>query len=365
MRHLSRFFHFHDGIPSHRAVKMLGCLVGAIMLATTATAVTAIQAMDTHTSVRDLHLIGGCPMVDASMSAPRIDITESQADVTWYTTDDTSADELEYTVADSEPTRVPATNGREHHANITDLIPGATYTFRFSSQTAMNDAAVQSGSCTFDVPGIDRSTPEIIRAAIQDIGTTTAIIAFSTTEPTHGWIRVDVATTSPGTWRSTSNEAMNDPLLTTHAVTLTDLVPGQTYMGAAFAQDDAGNAATIDLPSFTTLSEHIADTALPAINDFECRITPNGLLVTFSVPELEVFGRIAYDPDTGNVKEAIRADNTIEAAPTKNVLRNITTFARTLTDLKPNVPYTIIAIATDAAGNATRSPVISCITTGP
>lgn len=338
-----RMFHFHSGTPTERVIRMLGHFALALTLAVTGSALTVIRAAEDAGSA--LHLVGGCPAV-----LPNPD--DGTVTFTWETTTPATAHTVEVMSADTEPIRVSMVNdARSHTATVPGLVPGATYAVTITSGNG--ETTVRSGTCSFRVPGDDRTMPTISTLRVLHVTADTATVAFTTNEPATAWV---VATPTAASLRipATASERANAGPTTTHRYTLAPLAPGTTYAVRAFARDPSGNEAARDLElPLTTYRVAMDDRGAPEIRDVTCAAGDRELTVSFTILTSAASGRIEVrDGDT---------ETTVEAATTANT-DGTTTARRTLAGLRPGTPYLIRAIGIDRAGNAGTSSTRSCAT---
>jgi hypothetical protein len=108
---------------------------------------------------------------------------------------------------------------------------------------------------------VDCDPPVISDVAVAEIGPHTAVISFTTDEPTVGTVRYGDAC---GALTESATELVAG---TTHEITLTDLAFSQTYSFAVDAVDESGNSATDDnagacyeFSTFTLIYEFTMDT---------------------------------------------------------------------------------------------------------
>jgi len=115
------------------------------------------------------------------------------------------------------------------------------------------------GSGTTTPPGMEVDGLKI-SALVSAAGTSTAVISWQTNKPADA--KVYYSTTSPAT--IDSQVAMNSSLVTSHAVSLTGLLPNTTYYYFVTSTSD-GKTATSGPRSLTTTPLPVVDTRAPEI----------------------------------------------------------------------------------------------------
>jgi uncharacterized protein YcnI len=336
--------------------KVLVSAVAAITFTTTASAVTAIRAAEDGTTPASLHLPSGCPdaIQDPALGYGVI-AEDTHARISWRTTMPTDRNTVTYHTGDAAVQRVDVPSvGRLHTANLTDLTPGTTYAFQVTSTSTDTNESVIGPPCLLTTSGPDHTNPHVRDIRIQDTRATTATLTFVSDEPAVAWANVTRAD-QPAHVQTYAEDATPAYQTLAHTITLRGLTPGTRYIVRVGARDAAGNTDEhgVTVP-FATLRNTSDDAVGPQVTDPQCRIGPTTLTVRFTVAEVPATGYLTYG--------IVTLDQTREAAPATDAEMMVTNFTRQLTGLAPRTPYRIRAVGVDAAGNATESTEVTCIT---
>lgn len=192
-------------------------------------------------------------------------ITTTEATITW-TTNESASSQAEYGTTQYYDLSTPldlnlVTN---HSLTISNLSPSTNYHYRLKSIDEAGNIAL-SGDISFTTA----TPPDINAPVISGINITN----ITTTQATVQWITDEVSSSQAryGTSTPLSNQTVLDNnLVTSHAVTLSGLIPGIIYNLRTVSTDGAGNQAISDVYSFTTLKPTPAD--VPAqIKDLRVR----------------------------------------------------------------------------------------------
>ncbi len=175
------------------------------------------------------------------------------------------------------------------------------------------------------LPG-DTTAPVISEASISTsaITDTSATITWTTDEPSTSQVEY-----WPG---SLSN--LDTTLVTSHSVTLTDLIPGTTYHYKTRSVDAAGNLTVSDEHTFTTLST-APDTTPPVISDVSVSdVSDDSVVIRWTTDEPST-SQVEYWP--GSLSNL---DTTL-----------VTSHSVTLTDLTSETTYHYKTRSVDASDN--------------
>ena len=173
----------------------------------------------------------------------------------------------------------------------------------------------------------DTTPPVISAVSVSDVTSDGATITWTTDEPS----------TSQVEYRPGSLSALDKTLVTSHSVTLTNLIPGTTYHYKTMSVDAAGNLAVSDEHTFTTLAA--PDTAPPVISAVSVSdVTDDSAAISWTTDEPST-SQVEYWPGSLSA-----LDTTL-----------VTTHSVTLTDLSSDATYNFKVRSSDAAGNLTIS----------
>jgi hypothetical protein len=192
-------------------------------------------------------------------------LTVSSAIISW-TTNEASDSQIEYgtTAAYGSSTSLNSSLVTSHSQALSGLTPGTLYHHRVKSKDAAGNLAA-SGDYTFTTATLPDTTPPVISAVSSSgIGTTGAIISWTTDEPSDSKVQYG---TTIGYGSSTP---LDSSLVTSHSQALSGLTPRTLYHYRVKSKDAAGNLAasgdytfTTATPSVTPPSTSGSVTALP------------------------------------------------------------------------------------------------------
>ena len=170
------------------------------------------------------------------------DVADTSATITWIT-DEPSTSQVEYWPGSFSA--LDRTLVTSHSVTLTDLTPGTTYHYTCRSTDAAGNLAV-SEEHIFTTSGVspDTTPPVISAVSASDVSDDSAIITWTTDEPSTSQVEYWVTTSS--LW------SLDTTLVTSHSVTLTDLDSETTYNFSVRSSDAAGNLAISDEYTFTT-----------------------------------------------------------------------------------------------------------------
>jgi hypothetical protein len=306
---------------------------------------TTIHAADMGSPALVPNFTAGCPTDTGATPAYGIATDGTNTRIAWTTTTPTEVNAIEYWTRDLPATRAIANgSGTAHVAILDHLVPGSTYGFRLHAARISDGAFVDSPSCTFSMPGTDRTPPYLTDIRVAHTDATTITVIGTTDEPAIGWAIID-----PPHGISADDRAVPR---TAHVLTVTGLTPATPYAIRIFVRDAAGNTTSSELPlTVTTLRD--ADRDPPTITDLRCTGESDALTIRFTVSESPATGRIMYGMDT--------LDRALEAAPIPES-DGRTILTRRIDGLAPATNYRIRAIGIDDGGNAVESEAITCAT---
>ena len=185
----------------------------------------------------------------------------------------------------------------------------------------------------------DRAAPAISGVAATGIDATAATICWSTDEPADSQVEYGA---SP-----TSMSPLVPELVTSHSITLSDLLPETTYTYNVRSCDESGNLAVSDDYTFNTLPQ-ATDTSAPVISTVTiAAITEDSVTITWTTDD-PADSQVLYWVDAGS---SLSADATL-----------VTSHSVTLVDLLAGTTYSFQALSTDASGNMASSDTYSFTT---
>lgn len=190
---------------------------------------------------------------------------DRSASVQWITNEASDAEVSFGTNADSllEVRSLPEFT-TEHVVTLTNLSPSTTYYYRIASKDQSNNGPVQSAVLTF----VTQETPDIQAPTISDVSVAAAdssvSITWQTDELSDSAVQFGTVSGSLG------YNIGNATDITTHNVTLTNLLPSTQYFFVVESTDRSANATQISESSFTTL----------ATGEIQTPSAPSDLLVT-------------------------------------------------------------------------------------
>ncbi|MDD5688549.1 MAG: fibronectin type III domain-containing protein [Elusimicrobia bacterium] len=199
-------------------------------------------------------LTAGSPTANSitlSWSAPGNDGTVGTAtvyDIRYYTVPITAGNWSLANQVTGEPT--PQVSGTNQSYTVEGLSPNTTYYFGIKTSDEKpnwsNLSNISSNTTTSDI------TPPIVNAvSVTDIMTNSAVITWTTDEPSDSQVEYGL-TTSLG-----STTTLNTTLVTTHSVLLGELEKGKTYYYKVFSKDTVGNLTTSAQYSFKTYNNNL------------------------------------------------------------------------------------------------------------
>jgi len=200
-----------------------------------------------------------------------------------------------------------------------------------------DDAAASSAWYTVSgvafsiVEAPDTVLPVISNVSVSSISTSTATITWSTNESASSQINY-------GTTTSYGNASTSATLVTSHSVTLFDLLPSTLYYYNIQSADIVSNIATSTNLSFTT--DSLPDTTAPGISNISVDPESTSATIFWNTDEL-ASSRIEYGPSS------VYATTTIEI----NTSPRVTTHEVLIPNLRSCVTYHYRIISRDASDN--------------
>jgi hypothetical protein len=170
-------------------------------------------------------------------------VTDSTAVVTWTTNE--ASDSLvqygttsgSYPLSNNSPSLVSS-----HSVTLTGLNDNMTYFFRVGSTDGSGNGPTMSNELNFTTDlAPDTTPPAISNVQVTSITETTAIISWTTNEPSDSEVQYDSASRLWGSYPWGEND---DSLVTSHSITLTGLEGDTTYYFRVGSTDGSGNGPT-------------------------------------------------------------------------------------------------------------------------
>ncbi len=225
-------------------------------------------------------------------------ITTTSAIITW-STNEASTSQVDYgtTTAYGSSSPLDSTLLTSHSRTLSGLTASTTYHFRVRSTDAVGNTAT-SGDNTFTTSATPDTTPPIISGVTaSNISSTGATITWATNEASSSQIQYGT-TTSYG-----SSSTLNSTLVTSHSITLSNLIASTTYHYRVISTDAVGNTATSGDNTFTTSAT--PDTTPPMdVSEFNAEPKIRAVQLTWTNPP---------DPDFMGVRIRFRTDGSFPA----------------------------------------------------
>jgi len=217
-------------------------------------------------------------------SAPTVtNITDTTAVITWETDEpsnslvryDTAsrADWSDYIASENDAGMVTS-----HSVTVTGLTANQTYFFMVGSEDAFgngpdtsdtdNNPSAQQYFTTELTP--DTNAPVIASVTVAGTTDTTAIIIWTTDEPSNSMVHYGSSSSTWGNYPSSENDA---GMVTSHTVTITGLTQGSTYYFRVGSTDASGNGpdlnsnATNPSTQQSVITDTTPDTDAPVISN--------------------------------------------------------------------------------------------------
>lgn len=198
-----------------------------------------------------------------------------------------------------------------------------------------------------DLAAKDTDKPVISRLATTEITTNSALISWTTNEPTKSLIRRGTTTPIGG---GGVVEITDTKLKTGHSSTLTGLMSNTTYYYTVSATDASNNATTSDEYMFRTVS---SDTVAPTISGISATdITQTSAKVVWTTNE----------PATSKIWLTTNLSVSTSGAPTAESSAFVTNHSLMFSNLTFGTVYRYVVASTDSSGNTTNASEYSFTT---
>ena len=192
-------------------------------------------------------------------SAPTVESLEDTTAVITWSTNEPSNSIVEYGTSTAYGlVESKAESAGTHRVSLSGLSASTTYSFRVASVDASGNGPSYSGNLSFKTKATpDTSAPQITSAPSASSSDTSAVISWTTDEPSNSIVEYGT-TTSYGEPRSLAES------VTLHMVTLTGLSASTTYNFRVGSADAAGNGPAYSV-NFTFATRAAPDTTPPEI----------------------------------------------------------------------------------------------------
>jgi subtilisin family serine protease len=279
--------------------------------------VTTLSASDFNTPI----IIGG-PFV--------LYVTDVSAVVTW-TTDEPASSGVSFNDGTTYRVTNDANLVSEHSVQLTGLSPSSNYQLAVSSKDAVGNGPVNSSQVEFVTGSTPDTTSPLIlgRPLVQDIKDTSANILW----------RTDEASSSLVLFGTDSN---NLNLLETsvdfnpqHKISLTNLLPSTTYFFETQSIDLAGNTATSNPFSFTTVADSFEQKLKISAGPIIEKLTGNSMTLSW---------KTNFNADTRLVCESTNGMSEVNKVALEK------SHIITLSGLEFNTSYRCVVYSTDLSG---------------
>ena len=178
-------------------------------------------------------------------------ITATSAEVEWKTDEKaTSVVAFGTTASYGSTVSKGATRETSHSVLLTGLSASTEYHYRITSVDGAGNAATSSDR-TFTTSGVaDITAPSLSNIVVNNIAATSARVEWDTNEDATSKVYYGTATSLDTATATFFSESELD---NSHSVDLTGLTSSTTYYYVVESKDEAGNTATSDEESFTTI----------------------------------------------------------------------------------------------------------------
>ncbi len=256
-------------------------------------------------------------------------VTSGTAMITW-TTDQAATSQVNYgaTTSYGSSTTLDPTLVTSHSVMLTGLTPNTMYNFDVVSASSSSST---SSNYTFATAAPSAAPPVISYLAFWGITSSGVTISWSTNVPANTSVAYG---TTPSLGQMTP---VQTTLATTHGLTLTGLMSGQTYYFAAQSADVNGNTGSSTVYSFTTLA------GVPTISAVTATPNSNNTATISWTTSVPTTSYVQYGPAAGSYNRY--------SAPT-----GLTASPQVTLSYVPSGTVHYQLVSTDANGNQVTSP---------
>jgi len=289
------------------------------------------------------------PVMTFASSTDITNVSDTSAVISWVT-DEVASSSLSFGI-DTTYASSTLTNdylNTSHTYNISGLNKGTTYHFQMKNTDASGNTAV-SEDFTFTTTDSSDKTPPIITFA-----TSTDITNITNTSVVLNWLTNEVANSKIEYGEDTSyaSSSIDSSFNTNHSYALTDLKKNTTYHFRITSADAAGNSASTDDYTFTTIdtTDYTPPVITFATSTDITNLTDNSFTISWTTNELAT-SSVAYGLNTSY-------------ASSSDINNNLNTdHSVTISGLSSGTQYHVQLRNTDASGNTAVSDDIIVLTT--
>jgi methionine-rich copper-binding protein CopC len=225
--------------------------------------------------------------------------------LSWTTSRPASSEVLLGTSATALNTKIKlADTTRKHHLAARHLKPGTKYYYRVVSTDLKGKSvtypAADKAPAVFTTPARDSKAPKITSARVTPLPGGIATVRWSTNEPSTAEVRIgtDRADLEPV---AEASEPATD-----HALVLTGLDPGKTYVINGVSTDAAGNSATSGTLRFVTPAAGVSDQSAP-------RFKRGSVTGAVAIDDQDPLGRITLSGATTKARSGTFVSGLLDA----------------------------------------------------
>jgi hypothetical protein len=193
---------------------------------------------------------------------------------------------------------------RRHSIAARHLKPGTKYYYRVVSTDLKGRSdtypATSKAPAVFTTPVHDSKAPKITAARVTPLPGGIATVRWSTNEPSTAEVRIGTSRTN------VQPVAEASELATDHALVLTGLDPGKTYVINGVSTDAAGNSATSGSLRFVTPAAGVSDQSAPGFK----RGTVSGAA---TVDDQDPLGRVTLSGGTAKARSGTFTSGLLDA----------------------------------------------------
>lgn len=223
---------------------------------------------------------------EADTTAPTISAVtvvpgETKAMISW-TTNESADSKAEYGKGNTDTSSTDTTMTLRHAITLSSLTADSTYTYKVTSKDAStNSTTSESGTFTTLKAGTtsDTTAPSISSIAVSDVTSAGATVSWTTSEDAIGYINYGETTT----YNRTGGEGTKT-YTKSKSASLTGLSPATIYHYQIIAIDAAGNMASSDDKSLTTIAEVATPSATEVFQEESSRSSSDAPKLSSEAP---------------------------------------------------------------------------------